>query len=320
MVVGAWTGVPAAGALGAVAGLSFLYLPMTRLHERIPVIMACAFAMVASYALGVASSFAPGIAIVFIACLAAAATLFCKTQSVFPPGPIFMVMAASIAAFSPIHTEGAVLNLGYFVLGCIWACAVALAYSMYILRHRAAVPRVSPTREELHAVLIDAVIIALFVGLSLALAGLLDLRKPYWVPVSCLAVMQGMNLRASWSRNVHRIVGTAIGLGFAWLLLPFVEGPWAVALAVMVLTFAIETAVVRHYAFAAIFITPLTIILAERSNPGAASVGALMEARLIDTVIGAMIGLTGALCLHRPGLRRVLERGLAALAPREPTR
>src|SRR3546814_8722819 len=46
-------------------------------------------------------------------------------------------------------------------------------------------------------------------------------EKAYWVPVSCLAVMQGVTLRASWSRNVHRIVGTVIGMGLTWLLLPF---------------------------------------------------------------------------------------------------
>ena len=36
-------------------------------------------------------------------------------------------------------------------------------------------------------------------------AALLGLEKAYWVPVSCLAVMQGVTLRASWQRNVHRI-------------------------------------------------------------------------------------------------------------------
>src|SRR3546814_9602498 len=79
-------------------------------------------------------------------------------------------------------------------------------------------------------------------------------------------------------------------MGLTWLLLPFLTDSWAVAIAVALLTFLIETAVVRHYAFAAIFITPLTILLAESTSPGAASPALLMQTRLLDTVNGALIG------------------------------
>lgn len=318
VALGAWLGLAAEGALGAVAGLSFLYLPATHLHHRIPVIMACAFAMAASYALGLANHAVPGAAIVLIAFVATAAAMFCKTQGVAPPGPIFMVMSAAIAAFSPVHEAGAVLSLGVFVLGCMWACMVAVIYSAYILRRRAPFPVKTPSPAELHAALVDAVLQGLFVALSLALATALALDKPYWVPVSCIAVMQGLTLRHSWSRNVHRITGTAIGIGVTWLLFPWLTTAWVVALAVTLLTFLIETAVVRHYAFAAIFITPLTIILAESSSPGTVSVPVLMQARLVDTVVGALIGLAGAVCLHDQRARRLVEKTLAALAPAKP--
>lgn len=318
VAVGAYLGLTSVGALGAVAGLSFLYLPATGLHHRIPVIMACAFGMVASYALGLASHVAPGAAIPVVACLAAAAMLFCKVQAVIPPGPIFMVMTAAIAAFSPVQEFAvAVQNLGYFVLGCIWACAVAMAYSAYILRHRDPERMFIPSRAELEVALVDSVITGLFVGVSLGVAAMLGLEKAYWVPVSCLAVMQGVTLRASWRRNIHRIVGTALGMGLTWLLLPFLINDWTFFLAVMLLTFLIETAVVRHYAFAAIFITPLTILLAESINPGAASTDVLMQTRLVDTVIGALVGLAGAFCLHDQIVRRFAEKGLAAIRPRK---
>src|SRR5690606_26735683 len=84
-------------------------------------------------------------------------------------------------------------------------------------------------------------------------------------------------------------------------------GPWSVAIAVTVLTFLIEAAVVRHYALAAIFITPLTIVLAESTSPGTATVDTLMQARLVDTAIGALIGLTGAGLIHSRRLRRALR-------------
>lgn len=316
VAVGAYLGLLSAGALGAVAGLSFLYLPATGLHHRIPVIMACAFGMVSSYALGLASHLVPGAAVLVIASLAAAALLFCRAQAVVPPGPIFMVMAASVAAFSPAQEAAAVQNLGYFVLGCIWACLVAVAYSAYILRHSAPAPLHPPSSADLEVALVDSVLTGMFVGASLALAAMLGLEKAYWVPVSCLAVMQGVTLRASWSRNVHRIVGTVLGMGLTWLLLPFLTNSWAIALTVTMLTFLIETAVVRHYAFAAIFITPLTILLAESSSPGPVSSAMLMQTRLIDTVVGALIGLVGAVCLHHRTARRMVEGGLATIKPR----
>src|SRR3546814_20029822 len=80
VAAGAYFELPSAGAQGAVAGLSFLYLPATGLHLRIPVIMACALGMVSSYALGLTSHLAPRAAIVVIAFAAAAARLFLRTQ------------------------------------------------------------------------------------------------------------------------------------------------------------------------------------------------------------------------------------------------
>jgi len=168
-------------ALGAVAGLSFLYLPAAGLHHRIAVIMACAFGMVSSYALGLASHFVPGAAVLVVACLAAAALLFCKAQAVVPPGPIFMVMAAAIAAFSPAQDAvAAVQNLGYFVLGCIWACAVAVTYSAYMLRHRVPAHELPPSLGDLEVALVDAVLTGFFVGASLVVAALLALEKAHW--------------------------------------------------------------------------------------------------------------------------------------------
>jgi hypothetical protein len=307
VALGAWLGLPGEGALGAVAGLSFLYLPGTRLSHRIPVNMASAFAMVVSYALGLASHLVPGAAIGLIALVAVGAALFCRFQTVAPPGPVFMVMAASIAAFAPVGPAGPMANLGYFAAGCIWACAIAVIYSIHILRRRSPLPVRAPSARDRQAAVVDAVIMGLFVGASLAVAARLELERAYWVPVSCLAIMQGVTMRASWSRNVHRIVGTAIGIALTWLLYPLISGVWAVAIAVTVLTFLIETAVVRHYALAAIFITPITIVLAESTSPGTASVDVLMQARLIDTVIGALIGLSGASLLHSRRVRRIVK-------------
>jgi len=315
MAAGAFAGQPAAGSIGAVAGLSFLYMPPTPLHHRIPIIMACAFAMAASYAVGVVGNLLPFLAVGLIACLAVAATLFCKAQALVPPGPLFMVMTGAIAAFSPVDVTGAVLHLGYFVMGCIWACLVAVSYSAWQIRRKTPVQPAAPSRRDWERAMVDAVLTGVMVGVSLLVAQILGFEKPYWVPVSCLAVMQGITLRVSWTRNVHRIVGTTLGIGLTVLLAPLFGDIRAVVAAVIILTFLIETVVVRHYAFAAIFITPLTILLAETSSPGASTITVLMEERLVDTIVGAAIGLAGAMGLHSERVRRIVWRGLSAVLP-----
>ena len=101
-------------------------------------------------------------------------------------------------------------------------------------------------RPSFNYVWLDSIIIGLLVGISLAIAQPLALDKANWVPVSCLAVLQGVTLRASWNRTMHRILGTTLGLGVTWALLPVLKDGWAIALAITLLTFLIETAVVRH--------------------------------------------------------------------------
>ena len=161
----------------------------------------------------------------------------------------------------------------------------------------------------------DSVIIGLFVGIALTLAHALQLVQPYWVPVSCLAVLQGMTLRAVWTKQIHRIVGTAIGLLLAWgvLLLPLTA--WTIPLVMIALAFCIEMLIVRHYALAAIFITPLTILLVEAATLGQTSPAPLIAARFWDTVLGCLVGLLGGVCLHSPRFRSTVSPLIRRLLP-----
>ena len=141
-------------------------------------------------------------------------------------------------------------------------------------------------------------------------------RNPNWVPVSCLAVIQGATLRAVWTRKLHRILGTAVGLGLALVILTLPLDKWSIAAIMTVLAFIIETAVVRHYGFAVIFITPLTILLADAAALGAVDPVELLRARFLDTCLGCLIGLAGGLCLHTPRFRTAAEGALRTLIPR----
>lgn len=318
LMVGAWFGHLEYGLISSIGGLTFLYLPNTPLSHRMVWLMACGFGMSASYALGLMTHFLPLTKVGVLALIAMLVTMVCRFYRVGPPGSLFFVMAAAIGAYSPGTIEQIPLRVGLLTMGALLASAIAFCYSLYILRLQvpdAVAPLAPPTFD---FVVFDAVMIGAFVGLSLAIAQALQLDRPYWVPVSCLAVIQGASLRAVWNRQLQRVLGTAAGMLLAWGLLSLPLDPWWIALLVIVLAFTIETLVVRHYGLAVIFITPLTLLLAEAATLGYTPIPELIQSRFIDTVLGCLVGFIGGVCLHSTRFRTCVGAPLRRLMPRRP--
>lgn len=316
LLVGAWFGRMDYGLISSLGGMVFLSLPETPLSHRMVALMASAFGMTASYAFGVMSHFFPPVMMLVLTFTAILVTMVCRFYRVGPPGGLFFIMAAAIGAYSPAEVGDVPLKVGLMAMGCLLACLVAFFYSVHILRLQPPVP-VSPLPAlSFDFVIFDSIVIGAFVGISLALAQLLQLEKAYWVPVSCLAVIQGMSLRAVWTKQLQRVVGTSFGLLVAWGLLLLPLNAWSVSLVLIALAFIVETMVVRHYGLAAVFITPLTILLAEAATLGQTDVAELIEARFIDTLLGCLVGLVGGACLHSPRFRAVVGGWIRRLGPR----
>ncbi len=316
LLIGAYFNRMDYGLVSSLGGLVFVYLPATPLHHRMVTAMACAFGMTACFALGLMSHlFAPLMVpvLVFIAILV---TMVCRFYGLGPPGSLFFIMAASIGAYSPTLPLQLPLMVGLLTMGSLLACLIGLFYSVHVLRLQAPRPVAPLPAPTFDFVVFDSVVIGAFVGVALAVAQLLQLERAYWVPVSCLAVMQGQSLRAVWSRQMHRVLGTGIGLLLAWGLLLLPLDKWSISLTMMALAFVIESAVVRHYGFAVIFITPMTILLAEAATLGDGSAAALIQARFFDTVVGCLVGVVGGVCLHSPRFRAVAGGQMRRLMPR----
>ena len=164
-------------------------------------------------------------------------------------------------------------------------------------------------------VVVDSVGIGASVGLSLVLAELLRLERPYWAPVSCLAVIHGASLRMVWNRHAQRVLGTLLGLGLAWIVIGLPLNLWGVAAVMIGLSFVIEILVVRHYGLAVILITPLTILLAEAAHLGQQSPLVMLQARALDIVVGSSVGLAGGAALHVTVVRARVARAIRALRP-----
>lgn len=309
VIIGAWYGQMAAGLAGSLGGLVFLYLPATRLSDRMAALMACAFGLVASFALGILSSVYEPLTIPVLALVAAAVTMICRFYAVGPPGSLFFVMTAAIGAYSPARGPAAAAQVGFIAMGCTLAILVAFFYSLHALRRRPGASQAGRSFD-FGFVVADSVVIGAAVGISLAIAQLLQLQRPYWVPVSCLAVIQAASLREAWRKQLQRIAGTALGLLLFMLFAMMPLSAMGVALLLTALTFMIETLVVRNYALAVVFITPLTILLAEAGNLAVDLPRGVLLARLVDTVIGCLVGLAAAACLHSPRIRDRVARRL----------
>lgn len=303
------------GLVSMLGGLVFLSLPDTRMQHRMVLMMAVAFGMVACYALGALTHFFPAALVLALTLICSVASMTVRYYRLPPPGILFLMMAASIAAYTPAALLDIPLRVGLIAMGAVFACVVAFLYSLYQVRR-------TPPRAELPApgmdfdyVVVDSVIIGACVGLSLLIAELMQLERPYWVPVSCLAIIQGASLRMVWNRHVHRLVGTVLGLVLAWLLLALPLDAWGIAAVMIVLSLLIEILVVRNYGLAVIFITPLTIFLAEAGPMATQAPLVTMQARVLDIAVGSLIGLGGGAALHVPALRSRVARFIRWLTP-----
>lgn len=145
-----------------------------------------------------------------------------------------------------------------------------------------------------------------------ALATLLGNDHVYWaVSFAALIVTAGGSRRAQATKALHRVLGTAAGLGvYAVLLRLDLHGWWMVAV-VITLQFVVELLVTRHYALAVSALTPLALtISAELTDMPTETV---VGDRVLDTALGVgsallvlvLSGLFGREVVLRAHARRV---------------
>lgn len=68
-----------------------------------------------------------------------------------------------------------------------------------------------------------------------------------------------------------------------------------------------EFVVTRNYALAMIFITPYTTYLAEVASKMSLDAEVIASARLIDIVLGSILGLIGGFVMHKHYLRKYFD-------------
>lgn len=249
-----------------------------------------------------------------------AGLLMAAVFGLFPPTPLFFVFGLLVCASIPTPGDEFALRGGIAALAAAFAWLVSM--SGWLVRRMGGALRASwfkplprSPRVRWGAVRDAAVWLAIaqnVVGTLVAGAAAmaLGIGHPYWAVVSVVAVIPPPHARHSISRAIHRTVGTAVGVLVTGALL-FPDPPVVVILiAVVIAQFGAEILVARNYGAALVFVTPLALGVAHLASP--LPVGTLLIDRLVETALGAAIGLVLVL------LARMLPRSRGASAAVSP--
>ncbi|WP_339673672.1 FUSC family protein [Dasania marina] len=314
VIIAAWFDNFVIGSAASIGGLASLYLRQTPLSHRMITMALVSFGFCASFTLSLLAGFNPWTIVAALGFVAFWATFISRYFAVPPPGSFFFITVACIASAIPFDLSLLPQRAGLLLFGCMGASVLTLSYSLLQLLsgHTGGIHPAEPTEPRVVAILLESATIAVFIAASYLLALWLGFDKPYWAPISCAAILQGASFRAIRHRNIHRIMGTAIGMGLTWGLFSLSPGPWTLALSIIVLIFIIEQLVTRNYGFAVIFITPLTIILAEAES-ASLHINQLVLQRMTDVILGCSVGYVGGWVLYHQKAYRRLEQHLLHL-------
>jgi hypothetical protein len=295
------------GYVAASGAFTVLYAGSAPVVDRARVLPIVAGALLASAFLGMlvaGNTLVVSIGVVVVATVSAALAFGFRLG---PPGPLFFVLVYGLSAH--VVASGAIPPLVYLAAlagGCLFSYLVALT--------PLALPRIRrigarPLREILPGpawnadsrMLLLRVVIVSLVGVLLGLV--VDPDRTYWIVGSAVAVIGGAAARrAAFQRGLHRMLGTVVGAGlYIVLALLHPAGIW-LALLLGLLQFSIELVVVRHYALALVFITPLVLLL---TGAATGSIGSLDVAgeRIVDTIVGAVLGAASGVLHPRAASR-----------------
>ncbi|GAA2403849.1 FUSC family protein [Streptomyces coeruleofuscus] len=173
--------------------------------------------------------------------------------------------------------------------------------------------------------------LAVRTALGCALAGYASLAlgvgRPYWALVTAASLYQA-NIALTWSRAVQRVVGNVVGVLVFAAVAPLAHlGQAALVLCCLAFSFGAELLISRNYWLGSVCVTPMALLITEFA--GYQKPGELMTERVVDTVVGALVGFVAAVAVtnRRAGDRveraltaadRARERAARLLAERDP--
>lgn len=310
LFIGYFLGKPNYGALSSLGALTILYFTSAPITQRMIHLAICAFGIVFSFTVSSFFGFNIYFAALSVAVISFLAHFISSYFKIPPPGNFFFIMVAAMASTYKFDLEMIPTRVGLVAMGAILSCSFAFLYSVFIEKSKVVTVSRRSFNKRRYTKFVESTIIGVFMALTLIIGHLLEFKNTYWISIAAVAIMQGRNFEHVRQRNMHRILGTFIGIGLALVILLFNPEKIVMIVIITVLQFIIELLIVRNYGFAVVFITPLTILLAETASEIHHDVEILMKARLLDTIIGSLIGLAAGFFLHHQQIINKLEKNI----------
>ena len=314
LLLGFMIGDIEAGKLASIGALVILYIQSDKLVNRMMILMVCGFMFIFSYTIGTIFSFSSWLKPLMLGLYTFGIHFSIKKMELTkPPGNFFFIMVTSIAIAVPHNADQVATSIGHFSIGVMLACMVALIYSVFRLKGIADKPNVVVVNKKTHGNILESIIFGFMTGISLMIADLLKMTNPYWVPISCMAIMQGVSTKHIWARAIQRIIGTFIGLGLTWLILHLPITPLGICISILILQIVVEFWIPRNYGIAVIFVSMMTIFMAESNQSLIFDTNHLIATRFLDILLGCTLGIIGGWLLYHERIRFFARKKLQKL-------
>lgn len=156
--------------------------------------------------------------------------------------------------------------------------------------------------------------IALRTALGCALAGYASLAlgvgRPYWALVTAASLYQA-NVTLTWNRGVQRVVGNLVGvLAFAAIAPLAHLSHAALIVCCLALAFGAEALMGRNYWLGSVCVTPMALLVTEFAR--IQQPGELILDRVVDTFVGALLGIVAAIAVTNRRAADHIERAIDA--------
>ena len=133
----------------------------------------------------------------------------------------------------------------------------------------------------------------------------------YWVALTATTVLQGGSVVLTMNRSIQRSLGTLLGVVLGALLLTQEIDLWTVVVLAGMFQGLTQLVVGRNFFYASVLLTPMALLLSYTAVPY--PVIDLAQSRLIDTVVGSLFGMAGALLLWRRASATRLPQAIIAV-------
>lgn len=284
-----WPHLVAFPALGALAALFGRYASLAR-RRRIVFISGALltagvfFPSVASYA-----GAGPALMVLLLALCAGAFTIAVSHWGLGGPGAVIFVFAVG-AVMGPVDSWQTVIERSAATaVGAALAWLVCMATDWSRAQDVVVPGQPSGYLPPFRHHVATAGRIAAGAALAALIAYWAGGHYPAWAAIGATAVMQGSHLHITMNRSLQRMAGTMVGAALVWVILGQDPPFWAIVAAIVVFQLVTEVIIGYNYALGQITVTPMALLMTHLASPVANS--NMPVERVVDTIIGAAIGI-----------------------------